>query len=64
MKKRQIASSVRRRDLRFWRIERKLTVAELAEKTGLHVRTIRCAEHGEPVTLKTLGAILKALEIE
>lgn len=48
--------------IRNRRLERNISQAELAERSGLSRRTITSVEHGEGATLSTLIALLRALQ--
>lgn len=49
-------------NLKYWREKRNLTQSELAEKSGVSLRTIQRIEAGSPLKGFTLNAIAKTLE--
>ena len=51
-------------DLLLWRLDRKLTQAELAEKAGVTRPNLSAMESGKrDVTLRTLSALARALDV-
>ena len=55
-----VESSIKRlgSDLRYARLRRNLTIAEVAEKIGTGLRAVRDAEHGKPTTSMSIYAAL------
>ncbi|MFT3920461.1 helix-turn-helix domain-containing protein [Cloacibacterium sp.] len=49
-------------NVKYWREQRNLTQSELAEKSGVSLRTIQRIEAGSPLKGFTLNAISKTLE--
>ncbi|UFK97970.1 helix-turn-helix domain-containing protein [Kaistella faecalis] len=50
--------------VKYWREKQHLTQHELAEKSGLSLRTVQRIEAGSPLKGFTLNAIAKALELK
>ncbi len=47
--------------LRSWRALRGMTQGQLAQQSGLSVESVRRIEHGRPATVRSMGALAKAL---